>query len=278
MGNLVIDHGDPWWLSPNVWVVPTDNTTEASPGVLHPVVGQQYYATANVRNSGSQDVQDALVYFWWANPSLGIATLVNAHPIGTSRVSVNAGQTANTLSLEAWSPEFQNDGHECIIAAVVEDGGPPPGVLDGSADPTVAQRNLGVVETGPHLSGRFHYTFQVCNPSRMERSFTVTAHVAPLSEARQYLRPLQVHSKAIDKPGAVEHLGFLSSPCPDPSEFGAARPNLENVKLAPMSCTGYSLVGTLTGDAALIHVTQTIHGAIVGGLSVLVLAGGRKQS
>ena len=42
--------------------------------------------------------------------------------------------------------------------------------------------------------------------------------------------------------------------------------------MAPLSCTGFSLVGTLTEGMSLIHVTQIFEGRIVGDLSVLALA------
>ena len=271
MSGLVIGHGSPWWLSPNVWVVPANNPSEPSPGELNPTVGQQYYGTANVQNTGSEDVLDAVVYFYWANPSLGIITSVNANLIGTSAVSVDAGQTANTLELVPWVPSFVNGGHECIIAAVVTGGGLPPTVLDGNNDPTVAQHNLGVVELAGHMQGRFHYPFQVCNPERVERSFTIAAEAAPLADTARFLRSLgrETTQQAMGRPG---HLGFVRSPCPDPSEHGTAHPVLEGVKLAPFSCTGFSLVGTLREGTSLIHVTQTIEGRVVGGLSVLVVS------
>ncbi len=48
-------------------------------GVLHPVVGQQYNCVANVSNTSQQTFPDANVYFYWANPSLGMITGVNAN-------------------------------------------------------------------------------------------------------------------------------------------------------------------------------------------------------
>ena len=41
MSDLVIDHGDPWWLGPNVWAVPFSNPNEPSPGGPSPEAGKQ---------------------------------------------------------------------------------------------------------------------------------------------------------------------------------------------------------------------------------------------
>lgn len=272
MSGLEIGHGNPWWLSPNVWVVPADDSSEPSPGVLSPVVGTQYFATANVTNTSSANILDATVYFWWANPSLGILTSVNATLIGTSSVSVNAGQTANTLELVPWTPSFVNGGHECIIAAVVLGNGPPPAVLDGSGDPTVAQHNLGVIQMTPHMHGRFHYPFQLCNTARVAQHFTVTARPAPLAEAERFLTALHGKAAQAAHAGKLEHLGFLSTPCPDHTEHATARPSLEEIRLAPFSCTGFTLVGQLAAGTALIHVVQRSGDRVVGGLSILVIA------
>ena len=272
MSDLVIDHGDPWWLSPNVWAVSASNPNEPSPGEVNPVVNEPYYVSANVRNTGPANIQNATVYFYWANPSLGIITTVNAVPIGTSSVSLNTGQTANTLSLGTWTPVFANGGHECIIAAVVEEsGGMPPTVLDGNKDPAVAQHNLGVVKIGPHMRGHFHYPFQVCNAGRVEQSFLVAARQAPLSEIKVFLKSLLGKSELPKEQAEIEGVGFLTSVCPDRSEYKTANPVLERIKLAPFSCTGFTLVGTLRAGTGLIHVTQTIDEQIVGGLSVVIL-------
>jgi hypothetical protein len=57
-----------------------------------------------------------------------------------------------------------------------------------------------------------------------------------------------------------------------PLELDAPPPLLEGVKLAPLSCTSFSLVGTLREGISLIQVTQKFEERIVGGLSVLIVA------
>jgi hypothetical protein len=286
MSSLVIDHGNPWWLSPNVWAVPTSDPNEPSPGETSPVVNNQYFLVANVRNTSSSDVLNAEVYFWWANPSLGILTTANANLVGTSSVSV-AGNSSNTsLELAPWTPSFVNNGHECLIAAVVEGGGAPPTILDGNNDPTVAQHNLGVINIAGHMMGRFSYAFQVCNPSRIEQRFTIHAERAPIEQAGPFLASLRETRggavkgtrKGAEKSvshGAAEGaltLGFVQAPCPQPPDYDHAQPVLDDVRLAPFACTGFTLVGVLEKGEGLIHVSQRIGDRIIGGLSVLVLA------
>jgi hypothetical protein len=271
MTGLVIGHGNPWWLSPNVWVVPFNDFSQPSPGVLHPVVGQQYNCVANVSNTSQQTFPDANVYFYWANPSLGMITGVNANPIGSWSGGVDAGQPAVAFEYAPWTPSFVNNGHECIIANVVAGSVTGPAILDGANDPTVAQRNLGVVQLSPHMRGRFDYAFQVCNAARSERNFTIAAEAVPEAEAARILRSLGREPRKGDRHGAPEQLGLVRSR-PAPAAYDTAHPVLEGVRLAPLTCTGFSLVGVLQEGMSLIHVTQTFEGRIVGGLSVLVLA------
>jgi hypothetical protein len=70
----------------------------------------------------------------------------------------------------------------------------------------------------------------------------------------------------------------VRSPHPTSIEYDTARRALEDVRLAPLTCTSFSLVGVLREGVSLIHVTQTFEGEIVGGLSVLVLAEGRANA
>lgn len=285
MSSLVIDHGNPWWLSPNVWAVPTSNPNEPSPGEVSPVVTSQYFLVANVRNTSASEVQNAEVYFWWADPSLGIITSANAHLVGTSSVTVLGNSSNTSLELGVWIPSFVNNGHECLIAAVVEGGGPPPGVLDGANDPTVAQHNIGVVNMSGHMEGRFSYPFQVCNPFRVQQRFTVHAEGAPLEQATPFLAALRDRTRAPShrsrlaserasgtSGGRVGRLGFVHPPCPHPRDFDHPRPVLEDIRLEPHACTGFTLVGVVEEGDALIHVTQRLGDRIVGGLSVLVLS------
>lgn len=145
-----------------------------------------------------------------------------------------------------WTPSFENGGHECLVALTYNNATPFPfPSLDGGAGPninwSIAQHNLGVLQMGvSHHHHRFHYKFQVCNAAARELEFVVAAHQA--------------------------------SAKPDASEVDPAEPVLDHVRVGANSCSGFSLVGVLDTGTALVHVTQTIDGQVVGGLSLLVLA------
>jgi hypothetical protein len=193
----------------------------------------------------------------------------DANFVGKSSVSV-AGNSSNTsLELSPWTPSYVNNGHECLIAAVVEGDASPPTILDGNNDPTVAQHNLGVVNLGGQMEGHFSYPFQVCNPSRIEQRFTIYAEKAPVELATPFLPSLRERTdKASKRPEErVLKLGFVDEVCPPAHSIDHAKPVLEDVRLAPLACTGFTLVGVLEMGEALTHVNQWIGDKLVGGLS-----------
>ena len=266
MNGLVIDHGNPWWLSPNVWAALVSNPDEPSPGELSPKTGQQYYLKAQVRNTETFTITNAQVNLYWANPSLTI-TRGNAHLVGSAFVSVDGGQTAEVLCLSPWVPTFVNQGHECLLAEIAQGNPMPSDALDGQNDPHVAQRNLSVVmSTGTS----FHFAFEVCNSERKEQIFAVHVQQADHEQLEAVVK-LFGNRLRIPARGTIQELGFVESPCPDMHDLRGVVPQIPQLKLGPYGCAGYSVVGKLEAGAALIHVTQTIESRRVGGLSVLIL-------
>lgn len=266
MSGLVIDHGNPWYLSPNVWAVPTNTPDEPSPGELSPKTGQPYYLKANVRNTETYRIDNATVILYWANPATTI-TRNTATRVGYAFVGIDGGQTAEALCLTPWIPSYINQGHECLVAEVVQ--GPPPtsGPLDGQNDPSVAQHNLTVVMT----SGKsFHFPFGVCNAERKEQVFTVRAQEATAEQFEAVVRLFGSHLGHLTR-GIIRGLGFVESPCPDMHDLQGAVPQITQLKLGSYGCTGYSVVGELASGAALVLVTQTMENRQVGGLGVLIL-------
>lgn len=145
---LVIDDGSPnWWDSTAIWVVPGTDPLGA-PGM--PIVGQQAYLWARVRNAGSTDVQQAKVDFWVANPSLQLRKSIARH-IGAAFTDVAAGGSQDVLCLVPWSVELVNGGHECVIAEASSPADPlspaptDPDLIDPPTYRQVAQRNLSVL-------------------------------------------------------------------------------------------------------------------------------------
>src|SRR5271165_6578168 len=80
----------------------------------------------------------------------------------------------------------------------------------------------------------------------------IAAHQGLLSDIEPFLKGLPGNLTANEEPGKVEKLGFVTSACPDLSEYDTAKTVLDQTKLAPFAGTGLSLVGTLEAGAALI--------------------------
>jgi hypothetical protein len=269
---LEIDDGDPWWLSPDIWVVPGDDPT-GPPG--QPVDGQSAYLWARVHNRGNENVSNATVHFYWANPATAVDR-TTATLVGSSFVTLPAGASQEVLCLTPWIPSFVNDGHECVLAEAFEStlDPLPPGVdFNVPTDRHVAQLNLAVIEVAPHLQ-HFQLAFEAHNPSRKEGHFRLharhgnEAELARLLEEHPLLKQLQ-----IERGRAVE-LAFTTEVCPSEE---APREEAPEITLRPLERRGFTLTGRLEGGAALVHVVQLLDDKLVGGLSVAAYASAEQR-
>lgn len=153
---LVVHDGSPWWMSPDIWVVPGSDPMGASG---QPVVGQQAFVWTRVQNVGATRVTDASVRCWWADPSTAI-TRASAHRIGTSAVALEPEETKEVLCLSPWTPTSANGGHQCLIAEAFAPADPLPPHLDTTpfdppGDRHVAQRNVTVLFVAPMMAMAF---------------------------------------------------------------------------------------------------------------------------
>ncbi|QND31719.1 hypothetical protein HB772_04975 [Sinorhizobium meliloti] len=269
---LEIRDGDPWWLSPDIWVVPGPDPLGAS-GL--PIVGVEAFLWARVRNSGSTSVTNARVNFYWADPSVGFDR-TTAHPIGTAFASVDPGASVEVLSLQPWIPEFVNDGHECVLAEafhVPQDPLPATAAFNVPNDRHVAQRNLSVVQA--FTSGFFRFTFSVWNTGRLDRRFDVRIETGNAAELKPLLPTLGPKFELPDLAGRLAGARFVEDRCADPEALAKgheAEPGLA----APVPARrriNRTLVGRLEGGAALLHLVQREGERVVGGLSLVVLPG-----
>lgn len=264
--SLQILDGSPWWLSPNLWAVPGDDP-EGAPGT--PIVGTPCFLWAHVENTGSTPINDAQVRFYWADPSVGFDR-TTANVVGVANVNLPAGMAADVLCLTPWIPTFVNGGHECILGeAFHQVADPLPATSDFNVpiDRHVAQRNLSVVLA--LRAQMFHTAITVHNVSRKARRMRIHAKPGKLEELQPLLKTLgrDVNLGAM---GEVTRVGFVESACPTDADFKRAKPEVQ-IEAAANARSGLSLVGELTGDAALVHVIQEADGKPIGGLSVLVL-------
>lgn len=264
---LEIQDGSPWYLSPNVWTVPGSDP-EGAPGL--PIVGQTCYMWARVQNNGTSAVNNAQVRFYWANPSVGFDRN-SANLIGTSNVSLAAGEQRDVLCLVSWVPDYLNGGHLCILAEAFHptaDPLPATPEFNVPTDRHVAQRNIQVVMTMRPMM--FSANFAVCNSWRTERAFTITARQGKLEELRPLLKTIG-QDIPLNAKGTIKNLGFVDKPCPEEADLKQRQAEIKDFKVPGNICSGLTLTGQLEGDAALVHVVQMADGKEIGGLSVLVL-------
>jgi hypothetical protein len=297
-GILTLTKGSPnWYLSPDFWVQPHGTPDSGPPGVT-PVAGTTYDVYVRVHNLYSEATDTGWNLFAeWAIPGVGnlpviqanflngvvLSGVANGLPIG---ISVPPTSHYDVKCATPWVPVYENGGHECLIAVVYHaidigsfpvEPGPPGslGSLNGNAAGgpegswSIAQKNLGVVPGAVH---GFRYPFRAGNIFGTQEGFTVVAEEAPLSGIAAFLSSVPGGETVLQHPGKAEHLGIVHSTTPTAREIEAAQPRLEAVKIPSSGHSEFTLVGRVREGNVLINVTQQLHGRVVGGLSVLVLA------
>lgn len=265
---LEIRDGDPWWLSPDLWVVPGTNP-EGPPGI--PVVGEPAYLWARVRNNGTTSVVNAQVRFYWADPSTAFDRNT-AHELGISNVSLDTGESSEVLLLVPWIPEFVNGGHECILAEAFHTSADPLPVspaFDVPTDRHVAQRNLSVVVAA--ASGFFSFNFNAFNTSRLAQEFSLQLEPGRVADLKPLAKTLGKGWQIPEQTATPEHLGFIDALCAHEGDLERARGSKIDVEIQAHRKANWSIVGRLQGAPSLIHVVQRQGSRTVGGLSVLVL-------
>lgn len=260
---LEISHGTPWWESVAIWTVPGHDPS-GRPGP--PVAGQPVYVWAHVLNTGTTPVHDAVVRFYRTSPGAGFDR-TTATPIGSSLVSLGAADAADVLCLAAWLPAFTSSGHACLFAEAFHpwlDPLPPGADVRAATDRHAAQRSLSVVAM---IGGTFRFPFEIDNPLRIDRAFTIRVRSAPADELIETTHQLGVPPPRL--PGALAELAFSHQPCPQTGI--AADHDAIEIHVARHTRLGLSLLGRIEGDAALLRIEQLHAGCLVGGLSILVV-------
>lgn len=298
-GSLLIQQGASpnWWLSPAIWV------TETAPPysiVANPIAGKTYNVQVQVENPYSAPVNGgwSLLVFWSvpvvggfplaysASPPSPLQSenilngqLVGGYWQGLAITETVPGPGSVTIqAAKGWTPVYENGGHECLVAFAYneEATGLPLTTVQGN-DPwsdvaTVAQHNLGVL-AATHMR-HFEYPFRVSNALAESHAFDIAAQVAPLSSIISFLPNLPGGRSILDHAGKVEHLGLVEAG--GSADHHARSTTLAGVHVRRGSHRTFSLVGTLPHGNALVNVTQSLDGHVVGGLSVLLL--GEKEA
>lgn len=108
MGLRPIPPGNPFWISPDIWV-------ESSHPLGNPVEGEPNFVHARIFNLGEFNAAPVKVDFYWADPSLGFGP-ANMNFIGTEWLEVKSLNQVDVRCQTPWVPTFINNGHECLIA------------------------------------------------------------------------------------------------------------------------------------------------------------------
>jgi hypothetical protein len=268
--HLLINDGSPWWLSPDIWVVPGADPN-GPPG--SPIAGTPNYLWARVANTGNLGVSGARVDFYWANPAAAI-TASTATFIGSAFADLPPGASQEVLCLVAWRPVIVNGGHECVLAVVhgAGDTAPLPDPLpagyafDPPAHDQIAQLNLSVLEAAQL---RLPQTVFVTAIGRAPKRARLTVELGGRVDER-VLANLGLKGLAPAHGACVEVGLGRDAACHDKQ----ARPELEVAVEAHASVPVFVHL-----DAAklpprqyqLVHIIERADGRMVGGVSYVIV-------
>ncbi|MGZ3234891.1 MAG: hypothetical protein ACXU7O_09345 [Croceibacterium sp.] len=153
----------PFWESPDIFIVPGVDPTAAPaiPAAFGDIAlaNQPNTLYAHVWNFGQAASAEAVVEFYWCDPSLGI-TSASTHLIAQTAVSLGAKGSGHAHAVvkcpAPWTPTFLNGGHECLLVRVWDNPSDLPGLprMDARVNRHVGQRNVHVVAAGAKAMAR----------------------------------------------------------------------------------------------------------------------------
>jgi hypothetical protein len=267
--------GFPLYFNPNIFF----QATPDDPILVIPTQNIGIYILASVTNSGLVPAVNATVRFWVCNPAT-VPTPSNSTLIGTSNVSLDAGETKTVLCVSIWVPKWINNGHECIICEVSATNDPSPAhpnIPWNIQDRHVAQHNVNIaVNTPQHTRGLLLPIAAV--GLHNNSAAQVAIRPAPDDLFGPALRQfgLQDRSNATkDSMSGLVPNYIAGDPLPGGKEL---KHNLQLEHVPPNSeLAFYTLVGLpntalSTSSAAMFLVEQhAAKGNVVGGVAVIVL-------
>jgi hypothetical protein len=147
----------PFWESHDIFILPGIEPS-AAPAIPKGLGGialanRPNTLYAHVWNFGHGAASEALVEFYWCDPTLGInaASLQLIAQVPVRLGSKCSGHSHAVVKCPAaWRPTFLNGGHECLVVRIWDNpsdmlGNPS---FDAASNRHVAQRNIHVVNTG----------------------------------------------------------------------------------------------------------------------------------
>lgn len=269
-----IDDGDPVYLSLDIWVVP-GNDPEGEIGT--PVANLNAFVWARVHNRGTSHVSNARVNFYWGDPSTGV-TRSNATLIGTSYVSLEAGETKEVLCLTPWIPNWVNEGHECLIVESFSPEDPLNTYPEADRfyvadDRHIAQRNITVLSMKSSSSILSLPLYFANWQKSHESEFKLIAKRTDIKTASELLKQLGFKKQIKELP-QIEEYGMLPYKCGDEIEgFGKHE---MSVKALPGEKRGMIFrvkipSNTKPSDGAFFLIEQYDSRSLIGGIGVLIV-------
>ena len=268
---LWIDDGDPWYLSPDIWVVPGGDPT-GSPGI--PVLNSPAFVWARVHNRGSNHVSNATVKYYWGNPSTTV-TVSTATLIGISYVSLAPNESKEVLCLTPWIPVWVNNGHECLIAEAFAPADPlpqrePSDTFGVPNDRHAAQRNINVI----YASSRAIFPFIIGNVPRFGlEEVNLRVQQVPLKQLAKLRKTLGMKLPTRDV-NRIKEFGLQPYRCGEEVP-GIGKPTYSQ-HLKPGHQQGLVFVANLSkttpaNSGAFFLIEQLVGKDVVGGIGIIVL-------
>jgi len=275
---LWIRDGNPWYLSPDIWVVPGSNPT-GEPGPA--VVNTPNFIWARVTNRGDTGVTNATVKYYWGNPGT-LITRGNAIWIGTSYVSLAPNESKDVLCMTPWIPMWINNGHECLIVeAFCAENPLPPHSEDSTfgvpANRQIAQLNLTVILANPGHEPIL-FPFSAGLPARTHvRDWRLIVRQAPL-EAVKGLEKQLGKLKGIKE--VDERIQFAIRPYSPETPLGEEGREEIALEIEKGRQEGFAFSAVfpdeMLGKGALFLIEEYMGEHLAGGIGVLI-AGHKKR-
>jgi hypothetical protein len=261
---------NPLWVNPNVWA------GDVSGNPVTPKAGQPCYLWANVANTGDEDANVTVQFYWFGAAPL--LTYGNVNVVGIGGGFVSAGGSQNIVCNTPWIPVYVNSGHECLIAVCGALLDPPPptqsnNMVDAS-DAQTAMHNLTVVQLSASTS-QIVYRFSppTSNTARPGEGI-VQARRVPLQEYQGLLQKKGLTSLPDESAEAesfyISHADQNLTSDGLPINLGtqfAVAPNVDHDLALVINLPS----GPAQGSAALYFVEYLEKEKCVGGIGVIVL-------
>ncbi len=262
-----IPSGNPWWLSPDIWVRHTD---DGGTQHVNPQAGQRNYIYARIWNRGTTTITDIDVSFYFANSGLGL-TWPNAwNPLpATRRIPFIAPGGFAIVSVPWDTPNIV--GHFCLFVRITSAQDP---IRDNRVewDNNIAQRNLDIIDYPQPTDGACRldqsdaYTdviaFDVVNTLTTSTSVDVAITETGLPDAAQvWLTPGALANRWSSLDGLIlESDGRLRI-----TRFPA---KLYGIRLNPSEERSVSLEIEAPGNSRFtVGFSESVRGNVVGGNS-----------